>query len=230
MSKQEKNQLASYRAFALHNRVKAMHLRFFKAGNNNSKGKNERIDSKGPVHHLTLGIKDLLLIPEMQEFSPLFETVRGIDINVALSNPRVRVKKTFLSEHSSFTKQNFTAQMVSKATLCLPQPSSGGVYSSFTHSRKSARKANHVKGKRDVFDKDQIKCSAFTYNIVKREHSEAVLEIERITLSFYPSDLTSCSARSACSALQNKQSEQLLDYSSKEARKIFFLTCFQFPG
>ena len=230
LSKQEKTQLAALRAFALHNRVKAMRLRFFKAGNNNSKGKNERIDSKGPVHHLTLGIKDLLLIPEMQEFSPLFETVRGIDINVALSNPRVRVKKTFLSEHSSLTKQNFTAQMVSKATLCLPQPSSGGVYSSFTHSRKPARKANHVKGKRDVFDKDQIKCSAFTYNIVKREHSEAVLEIERVTLSFYPSNLVSCSARSACSAKQNTQSKQLLDYSSKEARKIFFLTCFQFPG
>lgn len=224
LSKQEKTQLAALRALTLPSKAKAMHLRFFKAGNNDSKGKNERIDSKGPVHHLTLGIKDLLLIPEMQEFSPLFETVRGIDINVSLSNPRVRVKKAFLSEDSSFTKQNFTAQMASKATLCLPQPSSREVYSSFMHSRKSARKVNGVKGKRELFDKDQIECSAFTYNIVKRK------EIERVTLSFYPSNLVSCSARCACSAKQNTHSKQLLDYSSKEARKIFFLTCFQFPG
>ena len=248
LSKQEKTQLAALRALALRSKAEhseamlAMHLRFFKAGNNDSKGKNERIDSKGPVHHLTLGIKDLLLIPEMQEFSPLFETVRGIDINVALSNPRVRVKKAFLSEDSSFTKQNFTEQMVNKATLCLPEPSSKGVYNSFMHSRKSARKVNDGKGNRELFDKDQIDCSAFTYNIVKREHSvakqsfAAVLEIERVTLAFYPSGLLSCSARKqsnallACSVKQNKQSKQLLDYSSKEARKIFFLTCFQFPG
>ena len=230
LSQQERTQLAALRALDFRGKAKAIHLRFFKAGNNSSKSKNERVHPKGPVHHLTLGIKDLLLIPEMQEFSPLFETVRGIDINVALSNPRVRVKKAFLPEYFSFTKQNLTAQMVSKALLCLPQPFGGGVYSNSIHSRNLSREVNAVKGKREVFDKDQIECSAFTYNTVKRKHSKAVLEVERVTLSFYRSNSVSYSARSACSAKQNTQRKQLLDCSSKEARKIFFLTCFQFPS
>ena len=227
LSQQEKTQLAALHALDLRGKAKAMHLSFFKAGNNNSKSNNERAGSKGPVHHLTLGIKDLLLIPEMQEFSPLFETVRGIDVSVALSNPRVRVKKPFLTEYFSFTKQNLTAQMVSKALLGLPQPFSGGVYSNSIHSRHISKQVNGVKGKRLVFDKDRIECSAFTYNTVRRKHSDtqpscvAVLELERVTLSFYRSNSVSCSTRSACSASQNTQSKQLLDCSLKETRKIF---------
>ena len=45
---------------------------------------------EGQLDHLALGIKDLLLMPELQEFLPLFEPVRGINLGVSFSNPRIK--------------------------------------------------------------------------------------------------------------------------------------------
>jgi hypothetical protein len=48
------------------------------------------ITSKGQAYHLALGIKNLLLIPELQELLPLFEAIRGINLGLSFSNPRLK--------------------------------------------------------------------------------------------------------------------------------------------
>lgn len=83
-------------------------LRFLKEDLNNNLIKNKEITSLQRIYHLALGIKNLLLMPELQEFLPLFESVRGINLGVSLSNPKI--KGVSLMSSLFFSLQNFNLQ------------------------------------------------------------------------------------------------------------------------
>jgi hypothetical protein len=52
--------------------------------------KEKGITCKGQIYYLAFGIHDLLLMPELQEFLPLFEGVRGINLGISFFNPSIK--------------------------------------------------------------------------------------------------------------------------------------------
>lgn len=267
ISQQERSQLS-------------MFLRKSGECNKNSIAKNEKIVSKGQINYLALGIKDLLLMPELQEFLPLFDTVRGINIGVSFSSPKI--KGTCLTTTFFFKKQKFALQNL------VPQALGEKVLKDCTHPHTLSKEINEAKKNKGLFNLDQF--AHFTYNTV--EHKE---KKERVTLSFEKNHVLKsyglpCNPKTiktvfqkstykrkeeeTCNLLNkeylesvninnsqqeskdrfSKKKESLLKKIkstftqkqnierkhtfyiqkdtpySKEDRKTFFLTCFQYPG
>jgi hypothetical protein len=155
----------------------SMFFNFLKEDTSKSVTKIERITSKGAIYHLALGIKDLLLMPELQGFLPFFESVRGINIGVSFSNPRIKrtpLPATFFSSRHNFPPENLMPQVLGEKIL-----------RDTTHPHKLSKQINGVKGvakqllkvEKKLIDSEDI--AYFTYNM--REGKEAK---ERATLSF----------------------------------------------
>ena len=68
------------------------------------KNHNEQIhtrETRNPpkrLHHLAFGIKDFILIPELQEFLPLFQAIRGINLGISFSNPKIKSIPLFTNQ------------------------------------------------------------------------------------------------------------------------------------
>jgi hypothetical protein len=93
---------------------------------------------EGQIYHfanLFFGIKDLLLMPELQEFLPLFESVRGINLGISFSNPRIK--------GTSLLADFFVSIQKKKGVL-----KSSGIPELFRHSQKLTKDTN------DIVEKD----------------------------------------------------------------------------
>ena len=187
--------------------------------------KNKGVTYKSPIYHLTLGIKDLLLIPELQEFLPLFESVRGVNVSVSFANPRI--KGTFLTTTLFSSKQEFALQKM------MPQALKANNLKGSTYSHNSPKNINNViDKKRGLFNYYKIEDFTFDYNPVERYERK-----DKITLSFRTNSLIkTCNLLFNSSFAQKQGTEKghtfciPLDAShSKGNQKIFFLSCFQYP-
>ena len=154
-------------------------LMFLRKSNNNIITKNEKISYKGQIYHYTLGIKDLLLIPELQEFLPLFESVRGINIGVSFSNPKI--KGTFLKATSLSSKQHCGLQNL------MPQALEDKVLRGPTHLHNLSEETNDVRGNERLLNLERIAHFNCTYNTIQQKERKERKEI--ITLSFKTNNL-----------------------------------------
>lgn len=176
---------------------------------------------EGQIDHLALGIKDLLLMPELQEFLPLFEPVRGINLGVSFSNPRIKGTSLVANFITNIRKK--------KRVLEIPQHPE--VF------RKIPKDINGMaKGKR-VINPAEITHIAPNYNSVRHEETNCLLTLpfakcfgstmkKRLEKkSWYDSQ----DIASRVLLFEKMESKALL-LEEKENRKVLFLTSFQYPN
>ena len=188
LSSEEKSQLS-------------VHLRLLRKGDNKNIAKNEEMCLKGRIYHLALGIKDLLLMPELQEFSPLFDSVRGINLSVSLSNPRI--KGTNLAATFLLSKQR-------KKDLKAPTNSCSAKLSTELEYELCSAKFDlpctpHILSK-DINGVRECRLSLLA--LAKQEKQKQKIDKEHTLNAFC--ELTDT-------------------YPSRDNRKRLFLTCFQYP-
>lgn len=66
------------------------HLQALKQDKIRYKVKNRERVTEADTSHLAFGIKDLLLVPELQEFLQLFDTIRGLNIGISFFNTSIK--------------------------------------------------------------------------------------------------------------------------------------------
>lgn len=161
---------------------------------------------EGQIYHLALGIKDLLLMPELQEFLPLFEPVRGINLGVSFSNPRIKGTSLVANFLVNIQKK--------KRVLEIPQ-----------HPYRVPKDINGTAKKKRVINLTEITQIAPNYNSVTHKETNCLLN-----LPFAGSTIKKRLEKKRWHDSQDVESKALLlEEKEKEDRKVLFLTSFQYP-
>jgi hypothetical protein len=184
---------------------------------------------EGQIYHLALGINNLLLLPELQEFFTLFEGVRGINLGISFSNPKIK---------GTSLVANFFANIQKKEVLEIPQHPHNLLkdINGIVEGKRSL--SSRREGKRGI-DPNEIARIAPTYNSRKERNGILTLPFARSTVkekerleneSRYDSQHKGFSEKQKLlKALMNTFCRSSDTYTYKENRNILFLTSFQYP-
>ncbi len=191
-----------------------------RCSNSMLKGKTQAF--KEQKHHLMFGIKNLPLIPELQEFLPLFDSIYGINLSVSFSNPRIKTTR----HESSFSHNDLNCvETRNKITLPFVKGDASKIYDLLNHKKfVSSDLLNKRKGYTENRTCDKLHHKATRDPDVNRLTENVKRRLKKAKDTF-PQEQKVEKERTLYNICMPTDT-----YLIKENRKILFLTCFQYPN
>ena len=186
---------------------------------------NSRVEDKnqafrGQRHHLMFGIKNLPLIPELQEFLPLFDTICGVNLSVSFSNPRIKTTRHV----PKFTYNNLNCiETKNKITLPFDKGEASQIYDLLSDKFVNSDLLNKRKGytENGTWDKLQHKATRSPHINRLTKNVETRFKEAKDTFPQKRKVEKECTLYNLCIPTDTSL--------TKENRKTLFLTCFQYP-
>ena len=175
---------------------------------------------KGQKRYIMFGIKNLPLIPELQEFLPLFDSLCGVNLGVSFSNPKIKRTHAQRADDTAAVLHRYAYN----AARALPADAPLANTAPLCKHGKTCLHSGAVLASDDItYDRtcrhgDRLCMPGVNISMrdAKRKHNQAKstftekgkVEKDRAQNSLYiPSET----------------------FMTEENRKILFLTCFQYP-